>query len=196
MVYAIGERISDFREQQGRSQSALATLMSVNVSTISRWESGKIVPGPAHIRRLRDLGFQLPLVWGPMLNILVNHHCLIAGLYTGAGEVLLAASRSLRCHFRTAVGAPWTITNADERRHFDFFHETLVEHGLYRGALLGMRARFTKDCEGRPLEARATWRSVLLPDWHIAVLNLIRLSHGDTDAPRLSRACIEEVIHG
>lgn len=47
--------IVSFRQSQGLSQRALASLLTVDQTTISRWERGDGVPGARIRRQLRDL---------------------------------------------------------------------------------------------------------------------------------------------
>lgn len=196
MLYPLGKRLSGFRSKQEMTQQELADLMNVDVSTVSRWETGRIVPVPAHMRKLRQMGFRPPLTWGPLLSFLVDHNHLMAALYTGHGERLLAASAPLRRTFNVEPGEPWRMPGPEEQAHFDTFHGTLVEHGLHEGKVFGMRARLKKEHDGLPYEAHATWQTVLLPSREMAVMNVIRITPGETDAPTCTKASIEELVHG
>lgn len=53
----IANRLKNFREQTGRSQSELAALLGVSKITILRWENSTSKPSPLAAQRLMQLGF-------------------------------------------------------------------------------------------------------------------------------------------
>lgn len=46
-------RIRELREHMNLTPAELAKLLEVKQSTISRWESGELEPGPEHLKALR-----------------------------------------------------------------------------------------------------------------------------------------------
>jgi putative transcriptional regulator len=49
------ETIRQFRASKGWSQEYLARLVGVSLNTVQRWESGKTVPSPLAMNRLREV---------------------------------------------------------------------------------------------------------------------------------------------
>jgi len=47
--------MKELREKAVMSQPEVASAVGVTPATVSRWESGKRMPRPAHIRRLAEL---------------------------------------------------------------------------------------------------------------------------------------------
>jgi transcriptional regulator with XRE-family HTH domain len=47
--------LRQFRNHQGITQTAFASMLGVNQTTVSRWESGHDLPSPAAQHRIRDL---------------------------------------------------------------------------------------------------------------------------------------------
>jgi transcriptional regulator with XRE-family HTH domain len=69
-----GGKVAALRAQLGLSQSEFARRLGVNQTTVSRWESGRQVPGKSILIRLRELSYDLNFSRGLSPEIALVEH--------------------------------------------------------------------------------------------------------------------------
>ncbi|XBQ15038.1 MAG: helix-turn-helix transcriptional regulator [Oceanicaulis sp.] len=166
-------QVREFRERVKLKQDALADLLLVSQSTVSRLESGTLTPAPAlraRLERLFSRPENEPLFSRCRTLVAVSPAiCFLLGLRDGA-IVLEAASEPAR-----RLGPPWSEQavgaplrgdlGADAPAHL----KKLVELGVFRGEVSSVDVLWTQGAG----EATERWHTVFVPvrdeagDWFL-----------------------------
>ncbi len=75
----LAKKLNSLRKEAGLSQSALAEQMDVARQTVSRWESGEVVPTLDNLRRLSEL-------YGVSIGYLMNDDAQLPGTAVAVAE--------------------------------------------------------------------------------------------------------------
>ena len=122
--------IRQIRSARHWSQDALAEYMQTDQTSVSRWERGLVVPGPAARRKLdslaNDLGRQSLAGVEPMVRTSPFPMILVA-----RSMQVVAASASSGFHPGRSV---LEQTPADEHQHFLLFYQALERQGFWEMA--------------------------------------------------------------
>ncbi|MFW5661113.1 MAG: helix-turn-helix domain-containing protein [Oceanicaulis sp.] len=168
------KRVKQFRERSNLKQDALATLLSVSQSTISRIECGALAPAPKLRARLEQLlsepgnepffsRCQILVESSPVVKFMLG--------LRGGRIVIEAASKPAR-----SLGAPWRdervgrpVSDGLGAQARDVF-ERLVAADAFTGAIVNAEAFWTYQREDGAADC---WHVVFVPvrddrgDWHV-----------------------------
>ena len=181
-THPFAHQLLSFRRLHIIKQATLAEMLGVDQATISRWETGRMVPD----RRMQQR-FQNLVRRQPSDEALLKHWTTSAlgefGVFT-KDRVILAASRAYALNQGVApdeiVGLKTTPQHTAESERC---YRALVEHGFFRGdvvSVLAIARANSLSGHARNRVTKAIWSATRISDDQV-VLRTERVSLGENE---------------
>jgi len=106
---AINEKIKEFREDAGLTQSELADRMGISEKTIQRYEKGTTIPSTSQLKQIGDILGQNLIIKegniseGELIDLVIQNNAMLSVSLDAMAELLASSSKKTVSEARSSL---------------------------------------------------------------------------------------------